>query len=137
MVSNSIYLSGEQWSKGEQVDPKHLSEWKRISTLKEKLQSAKQKILNDPDVKDTLTRLHDDFVLVPADKAANNVTVVCKKYHIETLIKDLGINTTNISPKSTYIPSVWRMSFSSGHWDSNGNKLCPLASCLTPMRVNF
>ena len=67
---------------------------------------TKQKILNDPDVKDTLRRLHDDFVSVPADKAANNVIVVCKKYHIETLIKELGINTTNISPNSTYIPST-------------------------------
>ena len=71
---------------------------KRISSLKEKIRSPKQKILNDPDVKDTLRRLHDDFVLVPADKAANNVIVVCKKYHIETLMKELGINTTNISP---------------------------------------
>ena len=53
-----------------------------------------------------LRRLHDDFVLVPADKAVNNVIVVCKKYHIETLIKELGINTTNISPNSTYIPST-------------------------------
>ena len=33
-------------------------------------------------VKDTLRRLHDDFVLVPADKAANNVIVVCKRYYI-------------------------------------------------------
>ena len=32
--------------------------------------------------------------------------VVCKKYHIEMLIKELGINTTNISPNSTYIPST-------------------------------
>ena len=78
----------------------------RISSLKEKIRSPKQKILNDPDVKDTLRRLHDDFVLVPADKAANNVIVVCKKYYIETLIKELGINTTNISPNSTYIPST-------------------------------
>ena len=30
--------------------------------------------------------------------------VVCKKYSIETLIKELGINTTSISPTSTYIP---------------------------------
>ena len=44
--------------------------------------------------------------LVRADKAANNVIVVCKKYYIETLIKELGINTTNISPNSTYIPST-------------------------------
>ena len=57
-------------------------------------------------MKDTLRRLHDDFVLVPADKAANNVIVMCKKYDIETLIKELGINTTNISPNSTYIPST-------------------------------
>ena len=78
----------------------------RISSLKEKIRSPKQRIYNDPDVKDTLRRLHDDFVLVPADKAANNVIVVCKKYYIETLIKELGINTTNISPNSTYIPST-------------------------------
>ena len=78
----------------------------RISSLKKKIRSRKQKILNDPDVKDTLRRLHDDFVLVPADKAANNVIVVCKKYYIETLIKELGTNNTNISPNSTYIPST-------------------------------
>ena len=93
MVSNSINLYAEQWSKWEQVDLKYLSEWKdqikelvveRISSLKEKIRSPKQKILNNLDVKDTLRRLHDDFVLVPADKAANNVIVVCKKYYIET-----------------------------------------------------
>ena len=64
------------------------------------------KILNDPDVKDILRRLHDDFLLVPADKAANNVILVCKKYYFETLIKELGINTTSVSPNSTYIPST-------------------------------
>ena len=113
MVSDSIHLYAEQRSKWEQVDLKYLSEWKdqikelvveRISSLKEKIRSPKQKILNDPDVKDTLRRLHDDFISAPADKAANNVIVVCKKYHIETLMKELGINTTNISPNSTYIP---------------------------------
>ena len=78
----------------------------RISSLKEKVRSPKQKLFNDPDVKDTLRGLHDDFVLVPADKVANNVIVVCKKYHIETLIKESGINTTNMSPNSTYISST-------------------------------
>ena len=115
MISNSIDLYVEQWSKREQVDLKYLSEWKdqiknlvveRISSLKEKIRSPRQKILSDPDVKDTLRRLRDDFVLVPADKAANNVIAVCKRYYIETLIEELGINTTNISPNSTYIPSA-------------------------------
>ena len=112
MVLDSIDLYAEQWSKREQADLKYLSAWKDqikelvvecISSLKERIRSLKQKILNDPDVKDTLRRLHDDFVLVPADKATNNVIVVCKKYYIETLIKELCINTTSISPNSTYI----------------------------------
>ena len=74
--------------------------------LKLEREDSITKTENDPDMKDTPRRLHDDFVLVPADKAANNLIVVCKKYYIETLIKELGINTTNISPNSTYIPST-------------------------------
>ena len=30
-----------------------------------------------------------DYVLVLADKATNNVIVVCKKYYIDTLLGDL------------------------------------------------
>ena len=56
-------------------------------SLKEKIRSPKPKILNDPDMKDTLRRLHDDFVLVPADKAASNVIVVCKKYLYQDINK--------------------------------------------------
>ena len=54
-----------------------------------------QKILNNPGVKDCLRKLHEDFVLVSADKAANNIIVICKKYYIETLIKELGINSSD------------------------------------------
>ena len=42
------------------------------------------------------------YVLVPADKAANHVIIVCKKYHIDTLVKELGINNVNIN-NPTYI----------------------------------
>ena len=102
MVSDSIDLHADHWSKQKQEDIKYLSKWKdqikelvveRISSLKEKVRSSKQKILDDPDVKDTLRRPHDDFVLVPTDKAASNVIVVCKgTNYIETLMKELGIN---------------------------------------------
>ena len=47
--------------------------------------------------------LHANHVLVPADKAANNGIIVCKKYYIDTLVKELGINNVNIS-NATYIP---------------------------------
>ena len=40
------------------------------------------------------------YVLVPADKAANNVIIVCN--NIDTLVKELGINNVNIN-NPTYI----------------------------------
>ena len=36
-------------------------------------------------------------------KTANNVIVLCKKYYIETLVKELGINNVN-SSNQAYIP---------------------------------
>ena len=74
-----------------------------LAKVRKFLLTVRTKIHNDPDVKDTLRRLHDDFVSVPAGKPANNMIVVCKKYYIETLI---NIITTNISPNSTYVPST-------------------------------
>ena len=100
------------WSKREQVDLKYLSEWKdnfkelvkdRISNWKGHFKSPKCKVLDQPDVKDTLHKLQTNYVLVPVDKAANNVIIVCKKYYIDTPVKELGINNVNIS-NPTYIP---------------------------------
>ena len=94
------------------MELKYLSEWKdqlkelvadRISNLKRHFKSPKCKVLDQPDVKDTLHKLHANYVLVPADKAANNVIIVCKKYYIDTLVKELGINNVNIN-NPTYIP---------------------------------
>ena len=98
--------------KREQVDLKYLSEWKdhlkelvtdRISDLKGHFKSPKCKVLDQPDVKDTLHKLHASYVLVPAGKAANNVIIVYKKYYIDSLVKKLGINNVNIN-NPTYIP---------------------------------
>ena len=78
--------------------------WIALQVGKEDLSHpAKCLVLDQPDAKDTPEKLHVDLVLVPADKEANNVTVVFKKYYIETLVKELGINVT-INTNSTYIP---------------------------------
>ena len=112
MFFESIDLYAKNWSKREQVELKYLSEWKdnlkelvtdRISNLKGHFKSPKCKVLDQPDVKDTLHKLHANYVLVPADKAANNVIIVCKKYYIDTLVIELGINNVNIN-NPTYIP---------------------------------
>ena len=84
---NPLISMQKNWSKREQVELKYLSEWKdqlkelvtdHISNLKGHFKSPKCKDLDHPDVKDTLHKLHANYVLVPADKAANNVIVVCK-----------------------------------------------------------
>ena len=112
MFLESTDLYAKNWSKREQVKLKYLSEWKdqlnelvadRISDLKCHFRSPTFKVLDQPDVQDSLHKLHDSYVLVPADKAANNVIVVCKKRYTGTLVKELGINNVN-SNNPTYIP---------------------------------
>ncbi len=46
--------------------------------------------LSDPSLRDALRNLHGDFVLVPADKAEGNVVVVCKRFYIQQVAKELG-----------------------------------------------
>jgi hypothetical protein len=48
--------------------------------------------------------LHDKYIIVPADKASNNIVFVCKSYYFECLIKELGINS-NTSSNTTYKPT--------------------------------
>ena len=75
MIFESTDLYAERWAKREQDNLKYLSKWKetleelvtdRISGLKGKFKRPNQKILND-----CLRKLHEYFVLVPADKSAN------------------------------------------------------------------
>ena len=44
-------------------------------------------------------KLRDKYVLVPADKASNNVVVICKKHYIEVIMKELN---NIMGRKSTY-----------------------------------
>ena len=96
MFLEFVDLSAKDWSKREQVKLNYLSEWEdqlselvtgRISNSKGYFKYPKCKVLDQSDVKNTLHKLHASFVLFLADKAANNVIVVCKKYHIDTLVK--------------------------------------------------
>ena len=54
----------------------------------------------DTDVTEHLDDLHNRYVIVPADKASNNVVFVCKTYYFECLQRELGLDDS-IS-KSTY-----------------------------------
>jgi len=56
-------------------------------------------------VVESLTYLHNKYVVVPADKASNNMVFVCKIYYFDCLVRELGIN--NNTSNSTYtLPSL-------------------------------
>ena len=42
----------------------------------------------------SLSNLHENYVLVPADKAANNVIVVYKKYYLDVIVNELKSTST-------------------------------------------
>ena len=53
-------------------------------------------------IKAHLTELQSKYVLVPADKAGNNIIFVCKHYYVHTLMEELGINSRT-NRNSTYV----------------------------------
>jgi hypothetical protein len=61
-------------------------------------------IFKDQEAVKCLSSLHDKYVIVPADKASNNIVFVCKSYYFECLIKELGINN-NTSSNTIYKPT--------------------------------
>jgi hypothetical protein len=59
--------------------------------------SRPKSVFKDQEAVKRLSSLHDKYVIVPADKASNNIVFVCKSYYFECLIKELGINSNTSS----------------------------------------
>ena len=81
-------------------------EGSHVSALEEWSETVKFIISNRiKNIKTYLRELQSKYVLVPADKAGNNIIFVCKYYYIGTLMKELDINSgTNLN--FTYINQV-------------------------------
>ena len=101
-----------QWAKQETVEFSVLSSWKemvkgqteeRIPKLKQNFKQTTGKVSQNVDVKACLSDPHNKYVFVPADKAPNNIIIICKRYYIEALIKELGLDNCSIpTGNSTY-----------------------------------
>ena len=64
----------------------------KIVSLKTKIRPRKtNSVLKDPEVSEYLKSLHEKYVLVPIDKAANNVAIICKRYYVEVILKEIGV----------------------------------------------
>ena len=85
----------------ELVDDKvrYLNFWKTPSVTKP--------MLRDEGVLTSLSELHSKFVVVPIDKAANNVALICKRFYIQKLLTEVGIpgNTSSTYKLSEDDPS--------------------------------
>lgn len=65
---------------------------KRIKVLKAKrIPSTTKPFLQDEEVQSALSDLHKNFVVVPIDKASNNVALICKRFYIQKLLDEVGV----------------------------------------------
>ena len=97
---------------GKEIPVEEMNSWKneilkkvdeKIRTLKLRVPYKKCKqVLKRPDVVEYLKELHKSYVLVPIDKAGNNIAIICKRYYVEVILKEIG-ETGN--GNSTYIKS--------------------------------
>ena len=107
LVMNAVEVYARSWAKAESADVNSLSEWvkgirslvkRRIGHLRNSMSTKYVSIFKDPDVNSELSKLHDKFIFVPADKASNNIVFVCKKYYFQCLIQELGLNSQSGNP---------------------------------------
>ena len=46
--------------------------------------------MSDDDVLEYRDELHNNFVIVPIEKAANNISIICKRFYVTRLLKEVG-----------------------------------------------
>ena len=97
IIMDACEAYARRWAKKEDVELDTLSELiksigdvlkRRIRRLKHSINTRHESIFSNPDVVTELSRLHENFVIVPADKASNNYTFVCKRYYVDILIEE-------------------------------------------------
>ena len=103
-VISSISLGLDRYidsvAKATKTQTNSYSVWKKLVLKECKNKLAKLKpynynvILNKDNVKLCLEKLHQDFVLVPVDKASCNVAFVCKSYYVQVLSKEVTQSPT-------------------------------------------
>ena len=55
-------------------------------------------VFDEPDVAAELAEIDEKFVVVPADKASNNIVFVCKTHYINCLMEELVTSTMTGNP---------------------------------------
>ena len=64
-----------------------------------------KKILDNIKNKSYIKDIHSKFVLVPIDKASNNISIICKIYYVQVLKEEIT-NSGNFQPVNNTKESV-------------------------------
>ena len=112
LIMDSVEEYARQWAKLEDVEAETLSEWLKaimslvnrcILILCKNMSNRYKSVFDIPGVSAELCDIQEKSVVVPADKASNNIVFVCKTHYINCLVEELGLNTSTGNP--TYTPS--------------------------------
>jgi GTP1/Obg family GTP-binding protein len=111
---HSVEDYARRWAKSEKEELDSLSEWvksirsilkSRIEHVRSKMRTNYPSALNKPEVIRELNKLHEEYILVLADKACNNIVFVCKTHYHQCIINELGVNFT--IGNRTYAPTTF------------------------------
>ena len=100
VIFDALDKYAKRWCNREHAENDCLNEWvkeiknivnKKIQKFSKRTFATPKKVLDDPDVKLYLESFQKKYVLVPADKASNNIIIVCKSYYISVIKDELGI----------------------------------------------
>ena len=90
----------DKWSGKYKISKNVFQDWKgnvmskvddKIATLHRGNRRHHQSILKIGTSRDCLDSLHAKYVMVPIDKASNNIAFVCKRFYAQVLLEELGL----------------------------------------------
>ena len=104
-IRSGVEKCAEDMAAAMKMDPDAFLPWANMIFLKvnstilsvtPKIRNSSPKcVLKQNAVKNYLSDLHTKYVIVPIDKAANNVSIICKKFYVEKLLDEVGLFQSN------------------------------------------
>ena len=102
-ISNGVEVFVKSLSDNKGVDVSYFDNWKfsLMNLVEEKISMYASKVnikevssvLKDCNAKNELNKLHQDFIVVPIDKASSNVAFICKRHYADVILDELKFST--------------------------------------------
>ena len=87
------------WCTEKEISNLSLLEWK--TTVNKKIDNKIINVRNDQ-IRKTLTDFHQNYIVIPRDKASGKVAIICKRICALTLMKELGVTKGNWNSSISY-----------------------------------